>query len=187
MTVDLAADGARTRASDDDKRTIAVLAERARWLDVTIHELEAAAATHAREMRQILADLLPQAMLAVRMRKFELEDGSSVSIKDVVRASIPAAKKEEAHDWLRDNGHGDLIKHVLSIQLDRGMDNVAASIREDVNEKYGVDVDDKEAVHPQTLGAFCREMLEKGSDVPSELLGLYVGKEAVIKTPKEGK
>jgi hypothetical protein len=187
MTVDLAADGARSRASDDDKRAIADLAARARWLSDVIDELEEAVSRHSADLRQILNDQLPQAMLAVRMRKFELEDGSSIAVKDVVRASIPVPRREEAHDWLRDNGHGDLIKHVLSISLDRGKDNVAQEIREEITEKYGVDVDDKEAVHPQTLGAFCREMLERGADVPSELLGLYVGKEAVIKTPKEGK
>jgi hypothetical protein len=189
MSIDLAADGARTRASDADKRAIADLAERARYLEETIAELEAAAAVHAKEMRMILTDLLPQAMLAVRMKKFELEDGSAVNIKDVVRASIPKPKSEEALDWLRDNGHGDLIKNVLVVTVDRGKDNVVAAIK-DAAIKLGVEeenLETKTSVHPQTLSAFCRDMLERGADVPSDLLGLYVGKEAVIKTPKEGK
>lgn len=185
MKPNLRADGARSFASDADLRAISRLAERALDLEKEIETIETQLRVKADELRQLSTDLLPQAMLAVNLRKFEMADGSSVSVKDVIRAAIPKPKTEEALDWLRAGGYGDLIKHVLSVSLDRGRDNVAAEIVSYLRDKFDLDPENRESVHPQTLGAFCRDMLERGADLPAELLGLYVGKEAVIKPKKE--
>ena len=55
--------------------------------------------------------------------------GSSVEVKPFYSARIPASKSEEAFDWLRENGHGDLIKNQVSLEFGKmKQDNEAKSL-----------------------------------------------------------
>ena len=47
----------------------------------------------------------------------KLEGGISVEVKPFYSARIPASRSEEAFDWLRENGHGDLIKNQVSLEF----------------------------------------------------------------------
>lgn len=82
---------------------------------------------------------LPEAMDAVGMTDFTLSDGTRLTVTHGVSVSIPADAKQEAWQWLRDNGHGDLIRP------------------QTVTER----------IHPATLKAWWREQVEKG-EVPPE-------------------
>ena len=44
------------------------------------------------------------------------------------RATITEANKEEAFNWLRNNGLGDIIKNEISVSFGRNEDNKAASM-----------------------------------------------------------
>ena len=127
---------------------------------------------------QTIPNLMQQAGLSL----LKLADGSSVEVKPFYSARIPASKSDEAFDWLRDNGHGDLIKNQVSLEFGMKQDNEAKSIIEELKAK-GLPVKQKTSVHPSSLRGFVREQIQDlGKDVPAELFGTYVANKTKITT-----
>ena len=83
-------------------------------------------------------------------------------------------------NWLRDNGHEDLIKNTISVNFGRGEDESASKLREALNNE-GSSYTDKTGVHSQTLKAFVREQVESGQNLPLDLLGVFIGQKTTIK------
>lgn len=122
---------------------------------------------------------LPAAMEEINLESFTLYDGSEVKITPTYGGTIKVSDRPQAHKWLRNNGYGDLVKNTVSASFGMGEDNVAADFYQSAIEK-GLNVDKKEAVHPQTLKSWVREMTENGSEFPSDLFGAFIGKKAKI-------
>lgn len=122
---------------------------------------------------------LPAAMEEINLESFTLYDGSEVKITPTYGGTIKVSDRPQAHKWLRNNGYGDLVKNTVSASFGMGEDNVAADFYQSAIEK-GLNVDKKEAVHPQTLKSWVKEMTENGSEFPSDLFGAFIGKRARI-------
>ena len=60
--------------------------------------------------------------------KLELSDGTKVEVKPFYAAKIPETRNDEAFDWLRDNGHGNMIKKILT--ANKGKDNQVGALIE---------------------------------------------------------
>jgi len=90
------------------------------------------------EERELSMEVIPEKMRELGLSSISTDDGSKVSIKHKVKASLTKARKEEGFAWLRANGHGSLIKERTV----------------------------EENVHPQTLTAFAREQLAQGRTLP---------------------
>jgi hypothetical protein len=103
-----------------------------------------------------------------------------VLVKRFYRGSIPKEREVEAFRWLRDHGHGDLIKNVVSSTFGKGEDDMASQALF-LLEESGFSADQKQAVHPATLKAFVKEQVEKGENIPLDLLGVFIGTKAEIK------
>ena len=65
---------------------------------------------------------LPESMLHLGLRSFTLSDGSKLDVKTFYRGNISEKNKKQAHDWLRDRGHGDLIKNLVVCSFGKGED-----------------------------------------------------------------
>ena len=127
---------------------------------------------------QTIPNLMQQAGIAM----LKLADGSSVEVRPFYSARIPASKADEAFSWLRDNGHGDLIKNQVTMEFGMQQDNEAKSIIEELRQK-GLPVQQKTTVHPSTLRGFVREQIQElGKNVPAELFGTYVANKTKITT-----
>ena len=125
---------------------------------------------------------IPNLMQKAGVELIKLEGGVSVEVKPFFSARIPASKSEEAFQWLRDNGHGDLIKNQVSLEFGMKQDNEAKSIIEELKSK-GLPVKQKTTVHPSSLRGFVREQIQDlGKDVPAELFGTYVANKTKITT-----
>ena len=125
---------------------------------------------------------IPNLMQKAGVELIKLEGGVSVEVKPFYSARIPASKSEEAFQWLRDNGHGDLIKNQVSLEFGMKQDNEAKSIVEELKSK-GLPVKQKTTVHPSSLRGFVREQIQDlGKDVPAELFGTYVANKTKITT-----
>jgi len=125
---------------------------------------------------------IPNLMQQAGVELIKLEGGISVEVKPFYSARIPASKSEEAFQWLRDNGHGDLIKNQVSLEFGMKQDNEAKSIVEELKSK-GLPVKQKTTVHPSSLRGFVREQIQDlGKDVPAELFGTYVANKTKITT-----
>lgn len=123
---------------------------------------------------------LPEAMSEAGLSSFTTGTGRKVSLETFVSGSIPKARQAEAFSWLRENGHGGLIKRELTIAFGKGEDQRATEIREFL-EHRNLPVEDKESVHSSTLAAWARECLASGEAIPQELLGVYSAIRAKIK------
>jgi len=125
---------------------------------------------------------IPNLMQQAGVELIKLEGGISVEVKPFYSARIPASKSEEAFQWLRENGHGDLIKNQVSLEFGMKQDNEAKSIVEELKSK-GLPVKQKTTVHPSSLRGFVREQIQDlGKDVPAELFGTYVANKTKITT-----
>jgi len=125
---------------------------------------------------------IPNLMQQAGVELIKLEGGISVEVKPFYSARIPASKSEEAFDWLRANGHGDLIKNQISLEFGMKQDNEAKSLIEDLKGR-GLPVKQKTTVHPSSLRGFVREQIQDlGKDVPAELFGTYVANKTKITT-----
>jgi hypothetical protein len=168
-------------ASPKQLGDIKALASRAEDMKAEIDALEAALKDTKAELRLLLSRELPEAMDAAGLAEFKTTKGRTLKVKDDVHGSVPVANKAAFHEWLTAHGHGDLIKNVLSANLGRGQDNMAAAIADSIKEQFGVEVTQKQDVHAQTLGAFVREQVAAGHDLPGDLLSLHIGRIVEIK------
>ena len=131
-----------------------------------------------RELTDIQTQELPQAMDAVGLATVTLNTGEKVDIKPFVSASISKANKEEAYAWLRDHGHGDLIKVITKV--DTGRDQKASAKAQKALVKAGLAPSTEESVHSGTLKVWVREQVEAGEPIPLELFGAYFGQKSTI-------
>lgn len=167
-------------ASDEQVQGIGAMAKKAIKLQREIEDVEAELKRKNIELARILEKDLPMALQGAGLRDFTTEDGRKVEIKEDVFASISEAHKPPAHNWLRDNGHGSMIKNEFRISFTKNQDNEAVSFEEDLKQR-GVDYKRSEAVHVGTLRAFVKEQISKGTPVPMDLFSVHVQSKAVIK------
>lgn len=86
--------------------------------------------------------------------------------------------------WLASVGYGSIVKREIKMAFGKEEDQRAAQLYDMVVEA-GYSPTDKQSVHAMTLQSSIKEMLEKGIDVPMELLGAYVQPIVSIKEPKK--
>ncbi len=182
----LAAEASDLRAalpSDDKLSSINALVLRAEELDAQLRELEEKRKQLDDEHRRLVERDIPDAMREVGLSLVRLTDGSEVSLKDDVYASIPEAKLKYALRWLRQGGFGDLIKNEVRVLFGSGEDVEAQQVA-DFLLTSGRDFARKETVHPQTLRAFAREQLARGVILPEEGFAVHTVTQAKVKRPK---
>lgn len=167
-------------ASDEQLAGVGTLAKQAIALERELKAIADEAKRKTLELNRILERDLPMALNAAGLASFETEDGRHVGIKEEVFASITKANEDAAHKWLRDNGHGSLIKNEFKISFTKDQDNMAGDFEEDLKQR-GLDYKRNEAVHAMSLRAFVKEQIAKGTPVPMDLLSVHVQSKAIIK------
>ena len=164
--------------SSDITNSCNKLLETQKKIEATEEELKKLKDVETTLSEQTIPNLMQQAGVEL----IKLEGGISVEVKPFYSARIPASKSEEAFQWLRDNGHGDLIKNQVSLEFGMKQDNEAKSIVEELKSK-GLPVKQKTTVHPSSLRGFVREQIQDlGKDVPADLFGTYVANKTKITT-----
>lgn len=162
---------------------VSALAQQATDLDAEITQAENKLKQLKEELRDIVENLLPTAMAEIGMVRFELQDGSEISIKPYYSAKIDDQNRNKAFDWLVEHGHEAIIKQEFTVKVDKGDMETAAELRSYFAE-HKVDYSGKTGVHPQTLTAFVKEQVESGADFPLDLFNVYIGQIAKIKRSK---
>ena len=166
-----------TAVSSDIATSCNKLLETQKEIDKLEDKLQTFKTTETTLSEQTIPNLMQQAGVSL----IKLKDGSSVEIKPFYAARIPSSKIEEAFEWLRINGHGDLIKNNVMLTFGRHQDNEAKSLVADLREK-GHNVKQAEKVEPMTLKAFVKEQIQGGKNVPADLFGVYVASKTKITT-----
>lgn len=172
--------------SDAGKAGIAKLAARQVALAEEISILEARTKELKKDLQRVEEQDLPEAMDAIGMSEFALLDGTKISIKTFYNASITAERKEEAFTWLDENGHGGLIKTEVKTSFGRDQLEIARAFQEFARgfNEAPVSPELDQSVHWQTLRGFVKDQIEGGGSLPVDLLGIYIGRKAHLKAPK---
>ena len=124
-------------------------------------------------------EIIPTMMTEMNISTLKLADGSAIEVKPIYGASIPADKKEEAFNWLRKEGLGDLIKNEVTVSFGRNEDNKAIAYA-NLAQGQGFEPVQKLKVEPMTLKALVRERLEAGLEMPSDLFNVFAGNRTKI-------
>lgn len=180
---EISQDSSLQAVNNEGLSTIAEFATAISAQELRVEELEEQLKEAKRELRSLTDEKLPQLLLELGVSEFKLEDGTKVTVKNIYGATIPAARREEAYQWLRDHGHGDLIKNVISASFGMGEDQLAQKFKDTAKEN-GLICEQKMSVHSQTLKGFVKGEIEKGRDVPQDLFGVFVSQRAIIKGVK---
>ena len=171
--------GKLSKQKETDLGDVGALANQ---LVARLREVEAAEAElkqRKEELRQVQEELLPQAMTALGLTNLTLNTGEKLSVTNYYQASISPENRESAFNWLHDNGHGDIIKHSVSVDFKKGEGEQAQEAVSKLNE-IGLAPKDEIKVAPMTLKAFVREEVEAGRELPPEF-NVYIGQKATIK------
>ncbi len=115
---------------------------------------------------------IPELMQRARQKTLMTDSGIKVTLVEKLRASIPKGKEGPAFAWLTENGHGGVIKREVSAVFSKDQGELAKLVADDIV-RFGVQPESKMSVHPQTLVALLRELLENGVDVPLEKFGAF--------------
>ena len=153
---------------------------------IKLRNLEDAFEKKELELKKLKADaeiisgeVIPTMMQEMNIKTMKLADGSAVEVKPVYGASIPKDRQEEAFNWLRNNGLGDLIKNEVTVSFGRNEDNKALQYAT-LAQGQGFQPIQKLKVEPMTLKALVRERLESGKEMPAELFNVFAGNRTKI-------
>jgi len=166
-----------TAVSLDIAQSCNKLLETQKQMAAIDEQLKTLKATEATLSEQTIPNLMQQAGVSL----IKLKDGSAVEVKPFYAARIPLSKVDDAFTWLRENGHGDLIKNNVMLTFGRNQDNEAKSLVAELRDK-GHNVKQAEKVEPMTLKAFVKEQIQGGKNVPADLFGVYVASKTKITT-----
>jgi len=166
--------------TNEEMQEITGLAEKQLRLEQEVVEAQDRLTALNEQLEKVRDDLLPQAMARVGMKKFTLLDGSSITIKDEIFASIRSGKIEAAAAWLDEIGCGDALKDEVNVKFARGQVDLSKKVLA-LAAELGVTATEKLSVHAMTLKALIREQREKGREFPEDLFAIHDKQKAVIK------
>ena len=154
-------------------------AERARLADLI--EKENAKYVHLTET------VMPTLMEKAASKNWTSDDGIVVEVKEDIYASIKEENKPTAFAWLEKNKLGDLIKRQFVISFGKGDESWAKKFQKDLKQrKKPLNSVVKMAVHPQTLNANVKEILQEGKlKLPLEVFGVFRKKVAKVTVPEK--
>jgi hypothetical protein len=179
----------QTAPTVTEMRSIADLVQTVSDLESEIETGEALVARLKEARLGILQKELVDAMAAAGTASFVTANGGlEVTVKTQCSGSL--AKEDEAKrtaqiNYVADHGGSGIITADVILRFGRANRDAAHKVAEAFKDRDDCVIEVKEGIHPQTLGAWGRELLEKGIAFEPEKAGLWTGKIAVIKPPKE--
>ena len=174
-------DAGALQVKNEDLSSVGALAKRAKELEKEIEELESIVDERKQQQRKLLEETIPSMLQELGLSKFSMTDGSEIVVKPFYNASIKEESRAQAYEWLRENGFDDIIKNTVSVRFGRGEDGLCDTLLNQLREQ-NYPVEQAQKIEPQTLKAWVREQVERGSTFPTELFGVYVGQKASIKS-----
>jgi hypothetical protein len=161
-------------SSDNDKKSLSNQVEKLKVLEDSIAATEEELKKLKQQADAISGEVIPTMMQEMNISTLKLADGSAVEVKPVYGASISAEKKEEAFNWLRSEGLGDLIKNEVTVSFGRNEDNKALQYAT-LAQGQGF-----QPIQKLKVKALVRERLESGKEMPAELFNVFAGNRTKI-------
>lgn len=161
-------------AATDKLAQLAELANQQLVLETAVLEAEKALDAKREQLRLLAEKTLPELMDELGMEEFATRTGLRIKVAEVVRASIPKARQNEAVAWLDDNGFANLVKRKFTVLFGKEEESWARKFAADLaKRKKQLNVEEDSSVHNRTLAAFIKEQLEAGTNIPMDLFGVF--------------
>ena len=183
MTIDFEKDQQDAMKKTDNIQSLADQVEKLEELQSRLETQEQIMKDTKKQIERISGEVIPTMMSEMGLAELKLQDGSHLKVSTSYRATITEANKEEAFNWLRNNGLGDIIKNEISVSFGRNEDNKAATYAE-LAKGQGFQPTQKMKVEPMTLKALVRERIEAGKEMPTEIFGVFSENKTTIKRNK---
>ena len=183
MTINFEADQQDAMKKTDNIQSLADQVEKLEELQNRLQTQEQIMKDTKKQIERISGEVIPTMMSEMGLAELKLQDGSHLKVSTSYRATITEANKEEAFNWLRNNGLGDIIKNEISVSFGRNEDNKAADYAE-LAKGQGFQPTQKMKVEPMTLKALVRERIEAGKEMPTEIFGVFSENKTTIKRNK---
>jgi len=180
MTINFEEDQTEIIDKTDDIDKLANKIKEMQMIQKDIEQNEEYLKQRKKDLEHISGEAIPTMLSEMGLSFLKLSDGSSVEVKTNYSATITLANKEEAFNWLRENGLGDIIKNELTVSFGRNEDNKAAEYAE-LAKGQGYQPTQKLKVEPMTLKALVRERIEGGKPLPTEIFNVFIGNKTTIK------
>ena len=167
------------KVQEGDMKNLSSLVKDLNQITLDINEKEEELKALKLQKHKMSTEQIPAMMDEMGVQRLDVEN-LSVTLKPLINASIPQTRREEAYQWLRDNGLDDIIKNDVIMSFGKGEDNMAGDIMYEL-EKRGMHPEKKTHIHSMTLKAFIRERVENGLPIDLDMFGAFVARTADIK------
>jgi predicted nuclease with TOPRIM domain len=149
------------KLQDDDLSELSKLIQRQLNLDSEIENMEETMKELKRERDMLSSETIPTKMQEIGINETTMKDGSKVTVKEGFHCRIPKTREDEALQYLRQEGLGDIIKNQVSTSFGTGEDNMAGDLAGYIESNFGITPDVKKSVHPSTLKATLKKRQQK--------------------------
>ena len=167
------------KVQEGDMKNLSSLVKDLNQITLNINEKEEELKALKLQKHKMSTEQIPSMMDEMGVQRLDVEN-LSVTLRPLINASIPQTRREEAFQWLRDNGLDDIIKNDVIMSFGKGEDNMAGDIMYEL-EKRGMHPEKKTHIHSMTLKAFIRERVENGLPIDLDMFGAFVARTADIK------
>ena len=172
-------DDVKPEVSEISLKTLTDKANKMVELEQLVEEKQASLKSTQKELKTLSEEDIPALLSEVGLSEITLTNGKKISTSAYYYGRITEHNQQEAFEWLQDNGHGDIIKNVVSVSFGRDEDVNAEKLLSNLQDN-GYTTNGKKWVEPMTLKAFIREQVESGNDLPLEPFNVYIGQKTRI-------
>ena len=172
-------DDVKPEVSEISLKTLTDKANKMVELEQLVEEKQASLKSTQKELKTLSEEDIPALLSEVGLSEITLTNGKKISTSAYYYGRITEHNQQEAFEWLQNNGHGDIIKNVVSVSFGRDEDVNAEKLLSNLQDN-GYTTNGKKWVEPMTLKAFIREQVEGGNDLPLETFNVYVGQKTRI-------
>lgn len=169
--------------SEDKLGNVAKLAKKQIEIQKEIAVLEKQLSEKEKELLKVSMKELPDAMMEADLAEFKTNDGHKITIDEGFAPNVTKEKKPICYAWLKDNGHGAIVKSEFKILFGKNQEEQVKAT-EEVLKSNNILYNLNENVHPSTLKSFVKEQMtdpEKRAKFNDQLFGVYEYKKAKIK------
>lgn len=138
--------------------------------EAAIERAELNLKTAKETLRVLSEETIPSVMETLDLKTFTTRDGLKIAVSEVTHAAITKANEAAAFQWLREHGHGRLIKNKVELlPADEELLNLRMLLSPSADRPLGWEFSERPSIHFQTLCKFVREAKMEGIGLPPSI------------------
>lgn len=149
-----------------------------------VAELEKRIADANARVRLLSEKLIPDLMDEAQIGLYEPPDKSvRLSVESALNVTPKAEDRPRVIAWLEENGHGALVKTIVSVAMERGQRDAAVALVGELRSRALLAKEDTK-VEPATLKKFVKDEIAAGREIPTTLFGVFEYRRAKLERRK---